>query len=276
MVVHAFQVWALSPGVPLLALGLGTRRHGVAAVGVVACGLLGVRSGLLERPLTNRSAETLSVGTANALFTNPHPEGHVRALLAMDLDIVLVQEVTPGWRAALEAEPDAWPHRIVQVDDGPWGVAILSRLPLHDAGILDLEGVPAAEAWVEVDGRPLHLLSSHVNPPFSAQRVPAWKRQVEAAVDWVASGDGDRLLGGDLNLSRYTPLYQTVSEHGVVDLVAQAGGRGVRTWPGDPLPSLIGLDHLLARGAWEPVSLELGASTGSDHRPVRVGLRRRR
>ena len=61
---------------------------------------------------------------------------------AQPADLVLLQEVTPALARQLASWQD-YPHRVLAPEDSPFGLALLSRLPLEGGRVLrDSDAIP--------------------------------------------------------------------------------------------------------------------------------------
>ena len=105
------QYGAAAALLALAFLALGNPRLGALALLIAAAHLW---PGSSARPALASGApcegEALTVVTANLSYTNTDPRPLLDWLAREPADIVLLQELTPEWAAALEALPD-YPHR---------------------------------------------------------------------------------------------------------------------------------------------------------------------
>jgi endonuclease/exonuclease/phosphatase (EEP) superfamily protein YafD len=85
-------------------------------------------------------------------------------------DLVFLQETTPAWEEALRRELGRrYPHMAFRHSGGAGGLAVLSRYPFQDAGIIEnLEGwFPAWRLVVRSPLGRLQVLQVHLRPPVS-------------------------------------------------------------------------------------------------------------
>ena len=173
------------------------RRWTLAAVALaVAAGLVvlvlpAVRSGQ-SPPSTTTPAAALRVFSANLRFGNPDGRPIAREAMASGADVIALQELTEVHLESLRAEGvlDAYPHAVVDARSGAFGSAILSKLPLADARVDDLGGLPMSRATVTVAGRPVDLLNVHTLSPMSGGNFDVRDRQLDALADLAAGSDG--------------------------------------------------------------------------------------
>ncbi len=147
---------------------------------------------------------------------------------------------------------------------GTWGLAVLSLLPV--TGYQEIELGRAPGDWISraaqvvtlttPGGTALRVLNTHLTHRFTSPVQLAWLTRRLAG--------GPRpptVIAGDLNM----PRLGTLAAPGY-----RAAVRG-RTYPaGRPW---IQLDHLLVRGDIRVSAAEVAEPVGSDHLPIRAGLR---
>ncbi len=148
-------------------------------------------------------------------------------------------------------------------DGGEYGQAILSRHPLGDTQIHRLpgDGEPriAFEAAVTIDGKPLRMISVHLDHQQDARRL----KQAEALVAALAHSDVPAILAGDFNDVPGSPVLKAFA----AGWTAMAKKEPAFTCPaGQPK---VEIDHVLLRGVEARGLLEvLPEAVASDHRPL--------
>jgi endonuclease/exonuclease/phosphatase family metal-dependent hydrolase len=157
--------------------------------------------------------------------------------------------------------------RTGSVEEGAWGIAVLSRVPVSATATLDLGQLPrdparrgAITVDVDVEGRPLRVIGTHLSHLSHGSIV-----QLRALHRLVTVPGAAAVLAGDMNM--WGPPLSALMP-GWTRAV-----RG-RTWPSwRPLAQL---DHILITDA---VTVDGGGEVvrlwGSDHLPVRARLRLR-
>lgn len=272
--------WLYLPAWILLGWAIHARRPREAAVAtfVVACHVIWIAPGLITetRPDAPPSAGApLRVVTANLLRSNDRPDVLWRELMDLDADVLVLQEVSPGWLAWVEGRTarGLYPHRDVLARGDAFGIAILSRRPLLSAELVDLEGVPMIDATVDADGAPVRIFGVHTLPPMDPGYAAVWRAQLRQLGDRAAGVEGPLLVMGDLNATTHAAAFRALERAGLRD-AHDALGRGLATtWPNGlfPVPPLR-LDHVLASADVVPVAVREGIGAGSDHRPVVVDV----
>jgi len=150
--------------------------------------------------------------------------------------------------------------RYLGAQPGRWGVAVLSRLPVHSTKIIELPRLRRDRANravvalnVEVDGRLVGVAGTHMShlSHGSALHFRAVARMLEETF-----GSEPVLLAGDMNLWG-PPIHALLGQW-------KRAVKG-KTWPAWRPHSQ--LDHLLVRGLSVRAS-GVWPESGSDHRPV--------
>lgn len=211
------------------------------------------------------SAPMLALAVANVHSANPDPAAAVRALLALDADVLLVIEPDHGWRRALAPLRAAYPvHRELLRDDN-FGICAYARRGAIAVWQPDAAEVPSLV--VTVDG--LEILGTHPPPPFSAEYHGWWTAQLGAIAEWAAERP-TAVVAGDLNATPWCSAFRRLRRDGRL-----AGAGGLAAWSptwlrGTPLAAPI--DHILAGPALGLAGHRVGPEIGSDHRPVLVRI----
>ena len=155
-----------------------------------------------------------------------------------------------------------------EAEPGRWGIAVLVRpdLPIQGSRVLPMSELrsdavhrAAVVVDIEVEGHPVSVAGTHMSHlHYGSHRNWAELRELLRT-----GARADAVLLGDMNT--WGPL--------VVTLFMPGWRRAVvgRTWPAWRPHSQI--DHILVRGALQPVHGEVLPDGGSDHRPVRAELR---
>ena len=120
---------------------------------------------------------------ANLQYSNGAYAEFTRLVGDQRPDVIVVQEVTPAWAAALAALDKRYPARKLVAREGAFGIGILSRWPLHDVELWDFghPAHPALLAHIATGSGRLALLAVHPPPPVSAELFAARNDQLHRA-----------------------------------------------------------------------------------------------
>ncbi|MCZ2803715.1 endonuclease/exonuclease/phosphatase family protein [Modestobacter sp. VKM Ac-2983] len=282
--VSAFSTHLLSLGpLAVVLLVLAHLRVAALAAAVVTAFAVAVLAPTYAGGPAADDGPELTVLTANTRLGEADPEGIVSVVRSSSVDVLLLQELSPGLRDGLaDAGLDQLlPHTVVEPLPGAAGIGLWSRYPLADE-----QGSRLTFPWVSArvllgDGLPSPtVVAFHAAGPWP-QPADDWVRDMaklpglldEVAADAEPHGS-TVLVGGDFNATWGNAQFRALLGDGYRDSAEQLGRQWTATFPsGYGVPPLIGIDHLLVRnaGARELDTVEI---PGSDHLGlvVRVAL----
>ena len=221
------------------------------------------------------SPHRLHVMTANLRFGEADTPRVVEVALADDVDVLVLQEVTPEALSGLEAAglDQALEHRAGRPADGPAGTMVFSRYPLRSVHRLaTMFGSYAMD--VRTPAGRVHLLAVHPRPPIGD--VTGWRTD-QGVVRHAARATSERtLVVGDLNATMdHVPMRSLVGI-GFQDAATQADSQWQPTWPaagevsrlGFSVPSLVPIDHVLLSKGMRALHTESVTVQDTDHRAL--------
>lgn len=267
--------------VPLL-LALALRRRWPAAVAaLVAAALIAV---VVPRAVPSAQppagGPTLRVLTANLLAGAADAGTVVGLVRDLRVDVLAVQEFTPGAAAELDRLGLAalLPHRQLNPQVGTVGSGLYARFPIAGGGIRQHRGgwgfTQAYGTITPPGGPPVRVESVHPSAPYALDQVGFWRADL-AAQPPATPDAGLSILAGDFNATLdHAPLRDLLAT-GYVDAADATGTGLVGTWgpyDGDPIPPVT-IDHVLADRRIAVRSVSVRAVPGSDHRAVLAELR---
>ncbi len=223
---------------------------------------------------------TFRVLSANLLASNRDTAGIVAEVLAADADVLVFQEYTSHWDAALRPRlAAAYPHVATSIREDSFGQGIYTRLPLVGevayALPLGTQGLPQCRVTLDVGGREVVLYNVHVFPP---KNRAYWLEQRVALADLfrLLEQEGDAVVVcGDFNFTDRSSFGERMAALGFADAYDVAGwGRGT-TWPNNGVLRLlpgVRIDHIYLGAALTARAAHVGRGRGSDHRPVTAEL----
>jgi endonuclease/exonuclease/phosphatase family metal-dependent hydrolase len=193
-----------------------------------------------------RDGALLRVMTVNLRVGGADPATVVKLVRDNGIDLLAVQEYTPGAERALAgAGLDALlPYRVDDPEPLAAGSALYAREPLT-GGVTPTGpgGFTQADAVLHLDGAiPVDVRSVHPCAPYLAGHDRCWRDGLAAE---PATGDGTpHLLLGDFNASLDHPEFRRLVGSGYRDAASVVGAGLVPTWPADVVPAMT-LDHIL-------------------------------
>lgn len=219
------------------------------------------------------AAETFKLMLANVLASNHDPDRFIELVRAEQPELIVMQEATPAWLASLSAIDSAYPYRLAEPRDDPFGIALYSRFPLDSTTIIESppNGFPDLIAVARIGGARLTLISTHPIPPLGVANYGARNLQLDGVARLAARTPGAVVVVGDLNTTIWAHHYRRFEE--ISGLRSARRGFGVvPTWPLFLLPAMIPIDHCLVSEHVTVTDFRSGPRIGSDHLPIFVSL----
>jgi endonuclease/exonuclease/phosphatase (EEP) superfamily protein YafD len=236
----------------------------VAAVVIVS--LLDGVSGAAPRASPGHE-RLLRIATLNLWRHNVDMDGVAAFLLAVDADIVILQEVTEENGGTLLPQLAAqYPHAI-----GETGLVIRSKHPLGGAGQIDIPGLdywrsPVIRwAEIEIQGKRVEIAGVHIAYPFHPGQQ--WL-DIATLTQFARGRTAPLIVAGDFNTTPWTGLLKGFTK-----------GSGLKrcnafrlTWPMRlgklPAVPLVAIDNVFVSAGLAAVATEGGPRLSSDHRPL--------
>ncbi|MEM8874676.1 MAG: endonuclease/exonuclease/phosphatase family protein [Planctomycetota bacterium] len=225
-------------------------------------------------------AHALNIVISNVLTPNDAYQRWRDVIGDLDVDIIACAETDQRWVDEIgQALSESHPHTIAEPRDNLYGMALWSRLPLHDAAVEHVvqDDIPSIHGQVELrSGERVHFHCLHPRPPAPQESDSSAPRDAELIVmaRRIAKRREDKgkratIVMGDLNdvaWSRTTQLFQQIS--GLLD---PRRGRGLfnsfhahHWWVRFPL------DHVLVSPDFRLIEMKRLPEVGSDHFPILI------
>lgn len=214
------------------------------------------------------SALMLTIASANVNLDNIDIAPLARWLAREKPDVVVVLEVSPEYAAGLEKLAD-YPFRLIAADYGPFGIALLSRMPLIDAKIMrDAEHIAHIEGQVELGGQRVGIVAFHPMPPRSPEYHAVRNEKLKAFATKARAQGIPSVVAGDMNATPWSTAFMGAERLGWrrATGLAPTWHAAMRGWFGIPI------DHVIASPEWALESSGVGPDIGSDHLPVLARL----
>lgn len=252
----------------LLAAFAGRHTMMLVFVGLAVASTALAWPSIQQPAMVAASGPRFTLMTFNVYYNNRQLERVADLVRETKPDIVVLLEVVPRIRAALDAVADQYPYR-VECWQEQWGDAlVLSRFPLTDMQASLPEPKfrrPMGAVEVAIEGRKLTLFPTHLSLPYPLNGRDTQPGEIDEIIRTIATVKGPRILAGDFNASTWaTTMARTRTK---LDMSILTGSNG--SWP-TFLPRAIGIpiDHILATPELALQSRKLFTVQGSDHRAV--------
>jgi endonuclease/exonuclease/phosphatase (EEP) superfamily protein YafD len=151
--------WQLAAAaIALLLASTGLRKPWMIGLALLSLVLQAVPLLLVQRSLATASppgdcsGPEITVASVNLQFDNFAYDRAIEWLRRNPADVVLLQEVTPGWADAFARAGLPYPYASVSPREDPYGIALLSRWPIAEIRAADFadDGLPSIVATVMV------------------------------------------------------------------------------------------------------------------------------
>jgi endonuclease/exonuclease/phosphatase family metal-dependent hydrolase len=213
-------------------------------------------------PPAAENATTLTVMSSNLRLGHGSTADVVDAVAAHDVDLLVLQEVTPKALAGLEADgiEAVLPHRTGQALSGAHGTMAFSRTPITDG-----ERVPAeTDSWA-FSTAGLRVIAVHPPYPLSV----GWATEQDALREAVERRAPD-LVVGDFNAGLDHAPFRAILDAGLRDAAELTNAGWQPTWPtrgfeGIPIPASVAIDHVLVGERLTALTTTTVAVGRSDH-----------
>jgi len=274
--VHALTPYLAIPVVVVVVAAMWRRQLVLATVATaVGVGIAALGTPLAypdQQPPPIAGSVGLDIVSINLWYQNERVDEIADVLAELDADVIVFSEYTPSHQSVLTSSAVAarYPHRAERNGDRPTGVAVWSRWPLSDNGLLATYHSSYDVTVAGPDGD-VRVVAMHMVTPFDD--VGGWQRDLAIARTIGGTTDRPTLLIGDLNSSYWHPGFRQVLDAGFVDAHAAAGSGFSTSWPIDRIvPAFVRLDHALTAGGLVSTAVSDLDVPGSDHRGVLVSV----
>ncbi|MCB8965415.1 MAG: endonuclease/exonuclease/phosphatase family protein [Ardenticatenaceae bacterium] len=266
------------PAYAILLLAVVRRRWGLAGVSglIVAAHLVWLAPNLAQAEAlapTAATAPSLRLFSANLFARNEQYAAMIAEIEAADPDVLLLQEYTPVWHAALSDAGlfAAYPYSITNIYPSPFGAAIWSKLPLQDGEVWEAGGVQMLRATLVFNEQAIRLYNVHPSPPLFA--LDTWNGQLGGLAAALAAETGPVVAIGDFNVTPQNYWYQELTNGRLRDAHLDRGRGLAVTWPnGYNYVPPVRLDHALLSPELICLDIQEGLGKGSDHKPLIVDI----
>ena len=270
LIVLASAAWVFVP-LSVVALGLALWRRAWIAVAVAAA-LVAVQA-VVYMPLfvaqtaPSSPAATVKVLTQNMLYGQANAGRIVTRVKSTRVEVFVAQELTTPAVARLRAAglDELLPYSVLDPRPESAGTGVWSRYPITDGTKLASQGLAGVTGRISVGGVTLGVGTVHPSSPFPGDPGD-WYHDLDLIRSVLrAEPAGPMIVGGDFNATSDHARFRRLLVDGWEDGAQQAGVGLVRTWPSNRgIPALVGIDHVLTRGA-VTTSVKTVYAPGSDH-----------
>ena len=200
---------------------------------------------------------------------NGNTEQVLETIRNADPDILLLEEVTPKWELELAVLNTNYPYRIVEAQNGCFGIMLLSKYPLAHNQIIKIgtADIPSIITDIHLPQGEVSFIGTHPLPPMGAAYSNHRNSQLSELPKQVKAQKFPVLLIGDLNTSPWSFYFRRLADES--GLNNSMKGFGFQpSWPSNNRFLRIPLDHILHAPEIVIHNRMVGGDVGSDHFPV--------
>ena len=125
----------------------------------------------------------------------------IKVINTQNPDIITFQEYTPEWTNILrKVIKNKFKFSRTEVRIDPFGMAVYSKLPMHDVKILPYNKIPNLSFSVNVNEEPVNLILSYILPPVMDQIDQNTNDHLTMIGDFISSIKTPAIVLGDFNM----------------------------------------------------------------------------
>lgn len=219
------------------------------------------------------SDHLITVAQINVHYRNHDISGLMALIQEEDPDILSLAEIDPWWAENLANLIDLYPYQKIIPQDGPFGIAVLSKIEFQRMEPLVPDHTYKTVLWGEFNWgeQQITFVSAHTVAPLTPSSFSNRNGQYHNMVRVLKEKPRKLIFCGDFNSSRFSPPFKHMVR--ALNLKNSRNGFGVLpTWPTYTLQPILDLDHCLVSDNIYVKNIYLGNSVGSDHLPLILKL----
>jgi endonuclease/exonuclease/phosphatase (EEP) superfamily protein YafD len=264
----------------LILLGLivvGKQQH-LFLIGLICVSMILVNLLTWYMPNNRQSAPLLKVFSCNTWAYNQNYPDLLALVRQENPDIAMFYEVTAPGQQLLNTLNDILPFSVGR----DTSAVIYTKLSLNDTRVLFNNAKYHNTTIIEnlrQNDRAFTVVATHPSSPQTKEQFLARNEQLANLSEYLASSTAPLIMGGDFNVSMWSPFYRRFVEKSRLDNARQGFGV-IPTWAPIKIRSLpeflqpwlsVPIDYIFTRsGDFELriISMKAGSYVGSDHLPV--------
>lgn len=218
---------------------------------------------------TELEGPRLRIMSSNLLASNTDYDAHVQIIKSVNPDVIVFQEYTYAWQAALSFALGEYPYKVEVPAHHAFGNALYSKYPLQNARTpaLVVDSRKSVDATMVIDETTLRVFGTHPPPPMSQRMHEERNLHLQRLGDNVQSYTAPMIVLGDLNISPWsTHFREFVSNAKLYD--ARRGQGLLPTWSIEMPLLQIPIDHILFNERVRVLSMQTSSDVKSDHKVI--------
>lgn len=241
---------------------------------VALVNLLEIAPLMLAPPTNGNNSHKLRIMHLNVHTANTRYQAVEDYIQEQNPDILLLEEVSPKWINNLRKILAKYPYSKIYPQDDNFGIAMFAKIKPNTSKVLHYGKyrLPYIKAEFPVGKQAVKIFGVHTIPPIGKARWEERNRMLGDLAKWVKEQkEQPTVILGDLNITPYSYFFKKLIKDG--NLRNSQCGFGVQpSWPDQPFPLLIPIDHCLVTQDIKVSKRFIGPDVGSDHFPLRVDI----
>ncbi|MDF1694774.1 MAG: endonuclease/exonuclease/phosphatase family protein [Saprospiraceae bacterium] len=235
---------------------------------------------------SENTKDDLTILTYNLFFKNKYKKAILKEIESIDADIVLVQELTSHWDAALKKKVyNKYKYKKLFIHGGSHGMGILSKFPIRSSSFLyNTNSLPVSQInELTLGKKSIVVVNTHLASPALAvensdrffhyyKKVNQRRKQQYYELNEklkIQFPNLPHIIAGDLNTMKVEPLYREMRTewNDLFTLEGKGLGFNFPNIQTVPFPFLT-LDYIFYRGRVEGIESRVLPYSTSDHLAV--------
>lgn len=211
----------------------------------------------------------LIIAVANVNIRQRDPEALLGWLQRHPANVLVLTELSPDYADALKVRQyGGFMHQALHPLASPPGLGLLSDRPLRNVRLIpDRLGALRMEADLDIDGRAVRVVAVHPKPPMATRKYTERDRILRYLA--MNAGSQPTIIAGDVNATPWSSALLGAHANRLARITSW-----LPTYPSEGAGVFgIGIDHVLVSPEFAGTEAHRGPDIGSDHLPVRAGLR---
>lgn len=258
LIAHWQWLYALGLLISVLLLIKKDKRFGVLLL-FLAMPFLSASPSLPK----GNGAKTLTVASSNVHLSTTDTTALHAWLTTKNPQIVIVLEVSHALGEQL-ASLKEYPFQVVNADNSPFGIALLSKFPiLKSTTVNNNENIAHIEADINFEGKIISVYAFHPMPPLNSYYHQSRDAQLSVLAKKIQSRQLPAIIAGDFNATPWSSAFRSLTAFNLKRTNLAP------TWPNLGYKIIgIPIDHIVASNHWRLTNHLVGQAIGSDHFPV--------
>lgn len=215
-----------------------------------------------------KGKQRISFAQFNVLKFNSDHESVIESIQKCNADLVSLQEIDGGWANDIhEKISKIYPYSFSYPSENCcFGIALYSKIPLHDAQLKWLGEVPNITADILWEGEKIHVLSAHTHAPISKYKFERRNFHIAEMSEYLNSVEGAKMVIGDFNS---VPWDNFLNQFKIESKMHDSRYSYVATYPSYLKKFGIPIDYIFHSEELECTGFSAIPSKASDHNGIK-------